>query len=228
MTVKNVVIVGAGGVLGEAVGREFLAGGYAVVGLRREGSTTTGDTGCRIVSCDLQDPAEVQHTVTRLVAELGRIDVLICNTAQLVIAPFAELTASNFESVWRAGVVSAIGSVQSVLPTMIDQGSGAIIFTGATASTRGSAHFAAFASAKFALRGLAQSLAREYQPRGIHVVHVVLDGLLRGSASQTRFGGDAGNCIDPNQVAKTYRWLAEQHASAWTHEVDIRPSGENF
>jgi NAD(P)-dependent dehydrogenase (short-subunit alcohol dehydrogenase family) len=225
---KAALIVGAGGVLGEAIGRELLSAGYAVVGLRRNGSAASRNAGYRIESCDLQDPVEVQRIGTRVVAELGRIDVLICNAARLVVAPFTELTAADFERVWRVGVRSATGAVQAVLPTMINQGCGAIIFTGATASTRGTARFAAFASAKFALRGLAQSLAREYQTQGIHVVHVVLDGLLRGSASQTRFGADSDKCLDPDQVAKTYRWLAEQHPLSWTHEIDIRPSSEKF
>jgi NADP-dependent 3-hydroxy acid dehydrogenase YdfG len=118
--------------------------------------------------------------------------------------------------------------VQAVLPQMVRQRSGAIVISGATASTRGAARFAAFASAKFALRGLAQSLAREYHSKGVHVAHVILDGLLRGSPSATRFGSDKDDGIDPNQVAETYRWLAEQEASSWTHELDLRPSSEKF
>ena len=88
--------------------------------------------------------------------------------------------------------------------------------------------FAAFAAAKFGLRGLAQSLARELQPQGIHVAHVVLDGFLLGSPSVQRFGGPAPRTIDPAEVARAYRWLAEQNRSAWTHELVLRPNSERF
>jgi len=103
-----------------------------------------------------------------------------------------------------------------------------MIFSGATAATRGTARFAAFASAKFALRGLTQSLAREYQSQGIHIAHVVIDGLLGGSASIGKFGGSEERSIDPAAVAVSYRMLAEQPSSAWTLELDVRPSSERF
>jgi NAD(P)-dependent dehydrogenase (short-subunit alcohol dehydrogenase family) len=232
VTSKIGLIVGAGGVLGDALAREFVSNRYTVIGMRREDSPDDCDVsknaGIRIVRCDLQDPEDTQRRTAQIIVEHGRVDVLICNAAHLIIAPLAELALSDFESAWRTSVGSALGSIQSALPTMIKQGGGVIIFTGATASLRGGARFAAFASAKFALRGLAQSLAREYQAQGIHVAHVVIDGLLRGSHSQARFGAVDDRCIAPDHVAKTYRWLAEQEASSWTHELDIRPSGETF
>lgn len=228
MKSKVVLIVGAGGVLSDALAREFGTHGYRVIGVRRQDSNLSPNAFDQVINCDLQHSEEVRRVTTWVVAEHGRIDVLICNAAQLIVAPFTELVLADFESAWRSIVGSAIGSTQSIIPTMIKQTVGAIIFTGATASVRGGARFAAFASAKFALRGIAQSLAREYQSRGIYVIHVVIDGLLSGSASQVRFGAHSGNCIAPDQVAKTYRWLAEQEASSWTHELDIRSSGEKF
>ena len=100
--------------------------------------------------------------------------------------------------------------------------------TGATASIRGGAKFAAFASAKFALRGLAQSLAREFGPQGIHVAHVLIDGLIWGPPARDLHGAEQINCISPESIAKTYMGLIEQDSSCWTHEVDIRPYKESF
>ena len=138
------------------------------------------------------------------------------------------MKTADFEATWRTSVLGAVACAQAVLPGMVQCGRGALIFSGATASIRGAARFAAFAVAKFALRGLAQSLAREYHAQGVHVTHVVLDGLLRGSKSVARFGGRDKAAIDPTEVAKTYRWLAEQEQSAWTHELDLRPASEKF
>ena len=152
--------------------------------------------------------------------------MLICNAAWFVRAPFLELDSGSFEKAWRACMNSAIGATSAALPLMLKQRHGTILFTGATASLRGSASFAAFAAAKFALRGLAQSLAREFQPRSIHIVHVVLDGVLKESAG--RFGVNPARAICARDAARVYRLLAEQPPSAWTHELDLRPSAETF
>jgi len=213
MTSKVILIAGAGGVLGVALSKEFSGVGHVVKGLRSNSSDA---------------PLDPTQEVAKVVAELGEIEVLIYNAAQLVVAPFMDLTLRDFEDSWRACVGGAVEYVQAVLPGMLSRGGGTVIFSGATASLRGASNFAAFASAKYALRGLAQSLAREHQAHGIHVVHVVLDGLLRGSASAARFGGGDMQTIDPVEVAKIYRWLADQHASAWTHEIDLRPNCEKF
>jgi NADP-dependent 3-hydroxy acid dehydrogenase YdfG len=215
VSVRTAVVVGAGGVLGHALQAEFSGAGYRVAGLRRD-------------DCDLGDAAAVRSAMERVVAELGSVDTLICNAAYLILAPFTDLAWSDFETSWRVSVGGAVGAAQAVLPAMLQQGKGAIIFSGATGSVRGTARFAAFASAKFALRGLAQSLAREVQPHGVHVAHVVLDGLLRGSSSIERFGGDEARSIDPAEAARAYRWIAEQPRSAWTHELDLRPHSERF
>jgi NAD(P)-dependent dehydrogenase (short-subunit alcohol dehydrogenase family) len=119
-------------------------------------------------------------------------------------------------------------SARAVLPHMIARGSGAIIFTGATAGLRGGANFSAFASAKFALRGFAQSLAREFAPRGIHVAHVVLDGLIDEVQTDRRFGTSQPGRMEPQAIAQAYLDLARQDVSAWTHEMDLRPFSERF
>jgi NAD(P)-dependent dehydrogenase (short-subunit alcohol dehydrogenase family) len=202
-------------VLGHALQAEFSGAGYRVAGLRR-------------ADCDLGDAGAVRSALERVVPDMDGVDTLICNAAHLMMAPFAELAWSDFETAWRVSVGGAVGAVQTVLPGMLRRGRGTIIFTGATGSVRGTARFTAFASAKFALRGLAQSLAREVQPLGVHVTHVVLDGLLRGSPSVERFGGNEDRSIDPAEAARAYRWIAEQPPSSWTHELDLRPHNERF
>lgn len=215
MSARTAVVVGAGGVLGHALQAEFSGAGFRVAGLRR------GD-------CDLGDAAAVRVALERVVAEWGSVDALIYNAAHFIMAPFAELGLSDFDTAWRVSVGGAVGAAQAVLPAMLRRGKGTIIFSGATGSVRGTARFAAFASAKFALRGMAQSLAREVQPHGVHVAHVVLDGLLRGSPSIERFGGSDTRSIDPAEAARAYRWIAEQPPSTWTHELDLRPHNEKF
>jgi NADP-dependent 3-hydroxy acid dehydrogenase YdfG len=210
MSPRLAVIAGAGGVLGAALVGEFEAAGYDVATLRRDAI------------------AQGASAVGEIVATHGAVDVLVYNAAHLVVAPFAELTGADFEAAWRASVLGAVACSQAVLPGMLRRRRGALLFSGATASVRGAARFAAFASAKFALRGLAQSLAREHHAQGVHVAHVVLDGLLRGSPSVGRSGGRADQALDPGEVARAYRWLAEQPASAWAHEIDLRPHSEKF
>jgi len=228
VTAKTAVIAGAGGVLGHALVREFATAGYTVVALQRGAGESSADRAIQRLCCDLSDATDVAGTLTKVGAEHGAVDTLIHNAAQLVVAPFAELKPADFEAAWRTSVLGAVACAQAVLPGMVQHRRGALIFSGATASIRGGARFAAFAAAKFALRGLAQSLAREYHAQGVHVAHVVPDGLLRGSKSVERFGGSDAQAIDPVEIAKTYRWLAEQERSAWTHELDLRPASEKF
>ena len=214
MNTRVALIVGAGGVLGAATREEFAGAGYTVVGLRRtEDGVGEGQT----IPCDLQNPAVIWRVIHEVVGKYSHVDVVVCNAAHLAVAPFEELPLEEFETSWRVGVGTAVAAARAVLPTMTLRRSGALIFVGATASIRGTARFSAFAASKFALRGLAQSLAREYQPHGVHVVHVVLDGVLLY---------DRGP--EPRHVASTFRQLAEQHASTWTHEIDLRPQGERF
>jgi len=221
------LIVGAGGVLGEALCAEFASAGYNVAGLRR-GRTASSASGVEIRACELWNPVSVSRVSQDVVARYGRVDVLVCNATHFVSGAFTDTAYPEFEAAWCVAVGSAVGAAHSVLPSMVACGQGAILFTGATASTRGSAKFGALASAKFALRGLAQALAREYQPQGVHVAHVVVDGLLRGSPSVARFNGSEDRAIEPRALATLYRGLAEQPANAWTHEIDVRPHGERF
>ena len=209
------LVAGSGGVLGEALLQEFGGAGYTVAGLRRS-------------DCNLADAADLAEALARQVERHGPVDVLLYNAGHLAIAPFLTLEPAAFEACVQAGPLGAANCARAVLPAMLARGAGSIVFTGATASLRGSAHFAAMAAGKAGLRGLAQALAREYQPQGIHVAHVVLDGLLGGSASVLKFGKPGGPVMAPRRVAAAYRALVEQPADCWAHEIDLRPAGEKF
>ena len=215
MSTPFALVAGSGGVLGAALEREFGGSGYTVRGLRR------GD-------CDFADGSAVARAIAGLEELHGPVEVLLYNAGHLAIAPFLEQEPSAFEACLDAGPRGAANCARTVLPGMLKRGRGSMVFTGATASLRGSSRFAAMAAGKFGLRGLAQALAREFQPRGIHVAHVVLDGLLAGSASVSRFGGKDSQVMDPGEIAAAYRWLVEQPLSAWTHELDLRTAGEKF
>jgi NAD(P)-dependent dehydrogenase (short-subunit alcohol dehydrogenase family) len=219
--------------LGAGIARSFAGAGYDVLGLARSGKAEAavgsavaeaGGTYTHLC-CDLTLPAEVAATLSPY---LSRIGVLVHNAHRLLIAPFDQLDAGAFEGVWRVSCLGAMIVSRLVLPHMIAAGHGAIILTGATASLRGNAGFAAFASAKFALRGLAQSLAREYGPAGIHVAHVVLDGLVDEPQTNERFGPARSMRMDPDAVAQAYLNLVGQESSCWTHELDLRPCAERF
>ena len=219
--------------VGARIAATFAHAGYDVVGLARSDTAAgmidgvvTAAGGTYIHRCaDLTRPPEV---AAALAPDLGRISVVVHNAHALLIKPFGQLDEAEFERVWRVTCLGAMTVARMVLPHMTAAGSGVLIFTGATASVRGNARFAAFASAKFALRGLAQSLAREYGPSGIHIVHVVLDGLLDEPQTDRRFGSALGVRMDADAVARTYLSLAGQDRSCWTHELDLRPYAERF
>lgn len=209
------VVAGSGGVLGHALLAEFEQAGYAVAGLRRADG-------------DLADPRAAAGAIGRLMDRHGPVDVLLYNAAHLAVAPFLSLTPADFDSCLRSGPLGAANCARTVLPAMLDRGEGSLVFIGATASLRGSARFAAMAAGKCGLRGLAQSLAREFQPQGVHVAHLVLDGLLEGSPSVARFGRADGPALAPRQVAAACRTLVEQPPDSWTHELDLRPALGTF
>jgi NAD(P)-dependent dehydrogenase (short-subunit alcohol dehydrogenase family) len=223
-----VLITGMAEGLGASIARAFAADGYDVIGLARRASSpppAIAGGAYTYLRCDLTDAAEVAAVVA---PHAERIAVLVHNAHALLIKPSLEITPGEFEQVWRVVCFGAMVAARAVLPAMLARGTGAIVFTGATASRRGGAKFSAFASAKFALRGLAQSLAREYGPRGVHVAHVVIDGLIDAAQTTQRFGPAASGRIAPDAVAAAYVGLVRQHRSAWTHELDLRPSSETF
>ncbi|WP_424968477.1 SDR family NAD(P)-dependent oxidoreductase [Dinoroseobacter sp. S375] len=219
------LVAGAGPGLGQALLARFAAGGLTPVGLgRTQPDQTTG----AFHALDLADPTAVAPVIAELMAEHGPPAIVVHNTAELVIAPFAYTTLEDHQRCWSSMVQTAIVLAQATLPSMAQTGGGAFLVSGATASLRGGARFSAFASGKFALRGLTQSLAREYQPAGVHVCHVILDGIIDTARSRDRHGLEPDKMMQPADIAEAYWQLAHQPRSTWTHELDLRPASEGF
>lgn len=220
------LVAGAGPGLGHTLLKRFEAGDMAAVGLVRTMPEDASSLDLR--HCDLSDANVAGPMIAALIQEFGPPSIVVHNTAQLVIQPFLETTREDFEQCWRSMVLTAVVLGQCVLQPMVRGGGGSFIVSGATASLRGGARFGAFASAKFALRGLTQSLAREFQPAGIHVIHTILDGIIDSARSRDLHSLDPSKMMKPEDLADAYWHLAHQPNSAWSHEVDLRPRTESF
>ncbi|MFT5705277.1 MAG: NAD(P)-dependent dehydrogenase (short-subunit alcohol dehydrogenase family) [Shewanella sp.] len=217
---KLIVITGYGAGLGASLKTTFERAGAQVIGISRHAGE---------LSADMTQLEEVMEVFDKIIKQYGKVDIVIHNVARLSRGTFVDVDVTEFELSWRQNTLSAFNLIKAALPAMLNKKEGKLFFTGATASIRGSAGFGSFASAKFALRGMLQSLAREVQPKGIHVAHLVLDGILWSELSRQRFPSlSQEQAILPNDIAETYLMLANQKRSAWSHELDIRPSGENF
>jgi NAD(P)-dependent dehydrogenase (short-subunit alcohol dehydrogenase family) len=220
------LVIGVGPGLGASLCCALAAAGSATAGigrsLKRESALAQHlrrtAPGFQAFALDVADEAALSAAVQEIEHIQGAVRVLIYNAAGFHSGSFEELRSGAFEAAWRTTCLGAMIAAREILPGMAARGEGAAIFTGATASLRGSAQFAAFASAKFALRGLVQSLAREYWPKNVHVAHTILDGLI---------GGGAG-ALQPDAVAASYLDLINQPKSAWTQELDLGPSLEKF
>ncbi|MGH1538771.1 MAG: SDR family NAD(P)-dependent oxidoreductase [Gammaproteobacteria bacterium] len=227
MTKPLAIIVGAGEGLGTSLASCFTSAGYQVIGLNRS-HTQNNSNDILIKQIDASDADSVQQTMDELLKQYGSPNVVIHNPAQLDIKPFLETSTKDFEYAWKSMVLSAINILHAAIPYMLQQGSGTIIASGATASIRSGVNFSAFSSAKFALRGLMQSLAREYQKQGIHIAHVILDGILDTTRSRELHSLDPEKMMSTDDVAEAYLQLVLQKPSAWTHELDLRPKTETF
>jgi len=213
--------------------RALAAAGYDVLGLSRtervaaraEKAAALAGRAYRHLVCDLAEDDDVARV---LAPEATRISVAVYNAHVLVMAPFLETEPDAFQRLWAVACGGAASVARALLPAMTARSDGTLIFSGATASCRAGARTAAFGSAKFALRGLSQSLAREFAPRGIHVAHVVLDGLIDEPQTERRFAERKSQRMDPDAVADAYVALIRQPRSVWTHELDLRPFDERF
>ena len=234
VTRPKLLLAGMSEGLSMALAKTFADNGYDVVGVARssrsesEASDAVSRAGGAYshLACDLSDQAAVAEQLGPIADD---VSVAIFNAHQLLIAPLAETAPEQYRQVWQNTCFGAYALAYTVLPVWEKRGQGTFIVSGATAGVRGGAKFAAFASAKFALRGLTQALAREYGPRGVHVAHVILDGLIDEPQTTRRFGqpGD-GVRMSAEAIAQNYLWLVEQERSAWTHELDLRPFNEQF
>jgi len=234
MTTKPVcVVTGVGPGTGLAVVRRFVAGGYAVAMMARSaealGTFARETPGTHPIPADVGSPASVEAAFARVRSELGAPSVLVHNAGNAVFGSVLDVTEANFEAAWRVNAHGLFLTARAVLPDMLAAGRGAIIVTGATASWRGGAAFAAFASAKAAQRVLAESMARSLGPRGIHVAYVVIDGVIDMPTTRAFFADKPDEFfLRPEAIADTYFYLAGQDRSAWTFEADLRPFGEKW
>jgi NAD(P)-dependent dehydrogenase (short-subunit alcohol dehydrogenase family) len=230
---KTLLVAGAGTGLGRAVAQRFAAEGYTVVLAARNADRlqqlTASVKGSKAASGDLT----VEADVARIFDEAGPVDVVAFIAAARVQGPVAELKAQDFESVWRQSTFSGFLVGREAARRMLPRKSGTVIFTGASASLRGRPNFGAFTAAKGALRQMAQSMAKELGPQGIHVAHVIIDGAIDSERMRKQFpermaqlGSDGA--LHPDAIAGTFWQLHAQPRSAWTHEIDLRPAAEPF
>lgn len=230
------IVAGVGPGLGASLCRSLATAGYAVAGLARSvppGKELVADIhrlGGRMSAygCDVTDGDAVAATFSRIEGELGPPTVFVYNAGRFLMCPTAETPPDEFRALWELNCFGAFLCARRAVPRMLEQGRGTIIFTGATASVKAAGNFAAFGSAKFALRGLAQAMARELGPLGIHVAHVVIDGIIWTARSRELHGVTEDQCLNPDAIAETCLQLVRQDRSAWTHELDIRPDVESF
>ncbi len=227
---RTALIVGVGSGLSASLARAFNKTGIKVALAARRAANVADlakETGAMAIACDATDRNQVTKLFAQLDEKIGALDVVVYNASYRTRGPFVGLDPAEVE---RSIAVSAFGGflvAQEAVKRMLPRGHGAILFTGASASVKGYAESAPFAMGKFALRGLAQSLARELAPHGIHVGHVVIDGGIR---SQTRPvpSGKPDSLLDPDAIAQTYIDFLRQPRSAWAWEIELRPWVEKF
>lgn len=229
-TKKGVCAVfGYGPGLSAAVARKWAAEGYAVALLARtaqkvaDGAAAIGGDHVKGYACDVTNPDEIKATVTAIRGELGPIDCLVYNAGNGVWKSWNEIPYDDFIAAHKTNVAGLLQACQSVVPGMLERGQGGqVLITGATASLRGKPITAGFAPHKAAQRILAQSLARDLGPKGIHVAYFIIDGGI-----DTAYSGNAAK-IDPDAIAETYWHVAQQPTSCWSFETEVRPSVENW
>ncbi len=232
------LVVGAGDHLGSAIARRFASEGFHIVATRRRGDldrlcgeiVALGSSATAIHS-DARDEIQVTELIDRVEADLGPIRVAVFNVGGNVRCDLCETSARVYRKVWEMCALAGFLVGREVAKRMLPRSEGTILFTGASASLRGGRGFAAFAGGKHALRALAQSMARELGPQGIHVAHVIVDGLIENPTT-AEFLPDlyaskgADGVIRPDDLAEVYWHLHRQPRTAWTFEQDVRPFAE--
>jgi NAD(P)-dependent dehydrogenase (short-subunit alcohol dehydrogenase family) len=240
-----VLLVGAGDAIGAAVARRFAVGGYKVCIARRDAAKSDAlikelrAQGCEVhaFSVDARQEAEVQSLFTRVEDTIGPIEVCLFNAGSNVRKPLLETTGTLFLKAWELACFAGFLVGREAARHMLKRGHGTLLFTGATASIRGSSGFSAFSSAKFGLRAVAQAMARELGPKNIHVVHLLIDAGIDSDAIHQRMKAASGiDVIDipPDSLTKTksvaeaYWFAHHQVRDGWTHELDLRPFVEKW
>jgi NAD(P)-dependent dehydrogenase (short-subunit alcohol dehydrogenase family) len=227
---RTALIVGVGAGLSASVARTFNKAGMTIaLAARRAGelSALATEAHGKAFACDATDLNQVAKLFADVESAFGAPDVVVYNASYRTRGPVAELDPAE---VAKSIAVSAYGGflvAQQAVKRMVPRGHGAILFTGASASVKGYAQSAPFAMGKFALRGLAQSMARELSPQGIHVAHIVIDGGIR-SARRAEAPDRPDSTLDPDAIAQSYLDLLRQPRSAWAWEIELRPWVEKF
>lgn len=235
------VIVGAGDALGGALARRFATAGYLACPVRRQGeklkplADAIDQLGgrCLPLAGDARKEDEVRLFFDRAEQEAGAIDILIFNVGPNVWWPIKETEAQKYFKTWEIACYSGFLAVREAARRMTPKNKGTILITGATASLRGIKNYAAFSGAKQALRALAQSAAKELGPNGVHVAHIVIDGMIDTEPVKRLFPEkyelkDQGGIMNPDNIADAYYFLHSQPKDAWTFEMDLRPAIEEW
>jgi NAD(P)-dependent dehydrogenase (short-subunit alcohol dehydrogenase family) len=238
---KVALVVGAGEATGGAIARRFAREGFLTCVTRRHAealrplvSRIEAEGGKAMAfGSDARREEDVVALVAQIERELGEIEVCVFNIGANVRFPIREMTARVYTKVWEMGALAGFLVGREAARVMGPRGRGSIFFTGATASLRGGKGFAAFAGAKHALRALAQSMARELGPEGIHVAHIVIDGAIDTQFIRENFPEryalkEKAGILDPEAIAEAYWQLHRQPRSAWTQELDLRPWSESW
>ena len=235
------LVIGAGDATGGAIARRFAREGYSTCVTRRHAdklanlkTAIEADGGvCHAFGSDAREEDQVVKLVTGIEADIGPIEVLVFNIGANVRFGILETTARVYRKVWEMCALGGFLNGREVARAMVTRKRGTIIFTGATASLRGTAGFSAFAGGKHALRALAQSMARELGPQGIHVAHSIVDGAIDTAFIRDNFPERYAlkvedGIVDPDAIAEAYWMLHCQPRSTWTHELDLRPWQEKW
>ncbi|MBL4720896.1 MAG: SDR family NAD(P)-dependent oxidoreductase [Alphaproteobacteria bacterium] len=229
---ETALIVGVGGGLSASLARLFHKEGMAVALASRnpEGlGDLAAETDAKAYKCDVQDPASVDALFNAVDADLGVPDLVVFNASNRARGPIEDLDPEAVRTVLMIACFGGFLVTQAAAKRMIPQGHGTILLTGASASVKGYPNSSSFAMGKFGLRGLAQSMARELQPKNIHVGQFVIDGGIMVSPDDERSRArGADETLDPDAIAESYLHMHRQHRSAWTWEMELRPWVENF
>ncbi|MFT4824302.1 MAG: NAD(P)-dependent dehydrogenase (short-subunit alcohol dehydrogenase family) [Halioglobus sp.] len=240
-TEKVALVLGAGDAIGSAIVRKFAHRGMTVCAVRRDATKLAAlmaelaDAGLRahVFSCDARKEEAIEALFQKIESDIGEIEVVVFNIGANVPMSILETDSRKFYKIWEMACFAGFLSGREAARYMTKRGRGTIIFTGATASVRGAAGFAAFASAKHGLRALAQSMSRELGPQNIHVAHVVIDGGVDTAWIAENFPDyESRKAVDgivsPNDLADNYVMLHEQPRNSWTFELDVRPWDEKW
>ncbi len=237
---KVALIIGAGDYLGSALARRFAKEGFHAVGTRRRGDIVSfvkqiEDSGGKAtgIHSDARKEEQVVELIDWVENEIGPIGVFVFNIGGNVMFPVLETTSRVYTKVWEMCALAGFLTGREVARRMVERECGTMLFTGATASVRGSKGFSAFAGGKHALRALAQSMAKELMPKNIHVAHVVIDGPIDTEWTRERFPEmvkerPKDGLLQPDDIAETYWAIHSQKRSAWTFEIDVRPWVETW